>query len=804
MTFAIFDFRFAISGLPMVQAVKSKIENRKSKIPLFPLCSFLFPLLLAASPQGLCAEDGPEKPLLTVLFTAETHAALLPCDCPLQPLGGVARRATLIKRYRERGPVLLLDAGGWQAGGIYDEDSDGDKARDELRSYLMVSALKLMGYDMILGAADEELLKGQYEPLSDVEEMRVPSAGGVLTIPVQHHAGENGTRLWLRQVARPSPPAASSIRGPLLILSRLGEEESTALANGLAAEALIINAGRKTSQRVWWRSGSATLANFDFQAQRLGVAEILAAPPGSGRKFDIRVRHEALTPGLSDDPEVAALLQPHLATLRKKGKQRLEVEYWTMPECPGCAQFRPDMQRLAAELGGRVVVSLHFVLYKEDGKLQSLHGERELQEAALQALVQKYYPNKIWEWLAWRSQKPDAPWQDGARALGLLAARLRGALALGEAARLLEADYTLMERRCVNGTPALVIANRPYDDQIDRLHVLRVLCGLLDAPQPAACKDVPACFFDAQCRKRGFIGRCLDAGKPNARCDTSQPAVKVPAVVVTDRENIYDNHERIMEILVGDLPGLDFRTVDFSEPEGRGLIEKARLARLPAYFLDLVAKTEAGFAGGLGKVLHEDKNLSLLVLEGPATVGAHRLVLRPRLKGRADLFVSRLRKSGQEALEAALEYQQAAGRLAPEIVLHDALYWKPVPGGGTEQRELAAAEGLAELEEAARAAAVRKLAPDKLNAYLLERGKKRGSSYWDQALQAVGLDPARVRELAQKPAPEILRTLHAEADFLKSLEASGEIVLLAENCELIPIRSRRDLREVFERIGPKK
>lgn len=83
------------------------------------------------------SEDGNAKPDLTILFTGEAHAALLPCDCPLQPLGGVARRATLIKRYRERGPVLLVDAGGWAAGGIYDEDSDGDGERDNLRTELM-------------------------------------------------------------------------------------------------------------------------------------------------------------------------------------------------------------------------------------------------------------------------------------------------------------------------------------------------------------------------------------------------------------------------------------------------------------------------------------------------------------------------------------------------------------------------------------------------------------------------------------------------------------------------------------------
>ncbi|MCY3019635.1 MAG: hypothetical protein NTW87_11475 [Planctomycetota bacterium] len=760
----------------------------------------LLSLACAAMHGAASAEGDARKPLLTVLYSAETHAALLPCDCPLQPLGGVARRATLIKRYRERGPVLLVDAGGWQAGGIYDEDSDGDPRHDELRTQLMARAMVLMGYDAISGREREEALQAKY--VADGKQRRMLASG--LVFDVQQRAGEPGLRLWLSSAL--GALSAGPSNAPAIVLSRLGETESTALAAELNEEALIINAGRKTSQRLWWRSGKATLANFDYQAQRLGVMEIYPAKPASesGPRFDICVRLEPLTADIPDDPEIAKLLAPHLPELKKKGKQRLEIEFWTMPECPGCAQAWPDLQRLATDLGNRASIALHFVLHNEDGKLASLHGERELQEAGIQALIQKYYPEKTWAWLAWRSQHPEAPWQEGAAALGLLLARLRGALAQGEAAKLLEADYDLMQRRGVSGSPSLVIANRLYDGSLERLQVLRVVCGLLEEPKPGACKDVPACFFDAQCRKRGFIGRCVDAGKPTARCDTSRPAVQVPAIVVTDRENIYDNHERILEALIGDLPGLEYRVLDLTAPEARDLVQKAGIPRLPAYLLDPAARTEVGYAENVGKVARLDKTATMLVLEGPGTVGSHRVVNRPRMKGRADLFVSRLSKSGEEALEEALAHQQAAGPLAVELVLHDVLYWRRPAAGQPERRELAATNGIAEIEEAARAMAVRKLAPGKFNAYLLERGKQRGSSYWDAPLKAVGIDPAKVRELAEKPSDEVLQALYAEADLLQSLNAGGEIVLLAENCELIPIRSRRDLRDVLERIGPRK
>ena len=117
---------------------------------------------------------------------------------------------------------------------------------------------------------------------------------------------------------------------------------------------------------------------------------------------------------------------------------------------------------------------------------------------------------------------------------------------------------------------------------------------------------------------------------------------------------------------------------------------------------------------------------------------------------------------------------------------------------------MAAKNGVAEVEEAARAMAVRLTAPNKLNAYLLERGVKRGSSYWDRSLQKAGIDAQAIRALAEEPAAIVFERLVQDANLLKSLDAGGEIVLLAENCELISVASRADLRHILERIAARK
>ena len=56
---------------------------------------FFATCFLALSALSQAGEVASPQPLFTVLFTAESHGALFPCDCPLQPLGGIARRARL-------------------------------------------------------------------------------------------------------------------------------------------------------------------------------------------------------------------------------------------------------------------------------------------------------------------------------------------------------------------------------------------------------------------------------------------------------------------------------------------------------------------------------------------------------------------------------------------------------------------------------------------------------------------------------------------------------------------------------------
>jgi len=778
----------------------------------------------------MCAWAGPasgaepEQPVLTVLFTGEAHGALLPCNCPLQPLGGVARRATLIKRYRARGPVLVVDAGNWAAGGIYDEDANGDTARDRLRTELMAQAMTLMGYDHVAWAEFDRVW------LDKSEEGKLPEVFASLKPPVAKllesfqenrwtHLLTNNAQIssfWKHpkyegNFEKPPTKLSDEAKPPSgdfhVVLYPFGEEASTEFARKNPEISLVINGGRKSTIRTSWTVGATMIANFEFQAQKLGVAEVFLrkdwkeGDPGS--KFDVRVHFEALTAEIPDDPEIAKLLAPHLEVLKARGKKAVEVEFFTLPECPYCPDAYPAVEKLVADLGNRVNFSVHFMVDKEkDGKFSAMHGERELAEARIQALVAKYYPERLFEWLRWRAKNRDASWEKGVEALSLLKARFTGAIAAGEPDELLERDYQLSLRRRVGGTPTLMIAGRIYEDPsgFQREKVLRVLCGLLAETKPAVCATVPACFTDTDCRKRGFIGRCIEPGSPQAHCDTSRAAVKVPGVVLVEPKPIWTNHERHIEIIAGYLPGIEWREVDPGSAEGQALVAKLGPARFPAYLIDPVAKTEYDFEHLLKPFVEEQAGWLLVRAQ---VTGANRLAARPRIPGRVDLFVSRFSKNGQEALATLLEF---VSKLPPErrdaFRVHDALYLQDTEGpDGKSVPQLAAKFGKAELEDAAIALSVKRLAPEKYFDYLRERGKRRGSLYWDRAVEAVGLDPAKVRALAEDPAPEILKDLKAEAALLEAFESRGEIVFCAENCEVVQIESHTELLYYLELLA---
>jgi 2',3'-cyclic-nucleotide 2'-phosphodiesterase (5'-nucleotidase family) len=90
-----------------------------------------------------------------IAYTGETHAMIYPCNCPIEPDGGIARRATFVKKLRAQNPqMLLLDSGGVFGGGLMDEYNQSSEL-DQRRTDIAVRAMALMKYDAVAVGDDE-------------------------------------------------------------------------------------------------------------------------------------------------------------------------------------------------------------------------------------------------------------------------------------------------------------------------------------------------------------------------------------------------------------------------------------------------------------------------------------------------------------------------------------------------------------------------------------------------------------------------------------------------------------------------
>jgi hypothetical protein len=89
------------------------------------------------------ARGTPAERHFTLFYTAEAHGVLEPCGCTSDPLGDVARYASVVRAAQKTGDVLLVDGGGlsFPEGGA----SPRERAGNELRATFLAAELGKLG-----------------------------------------------------------------------------------------------------------------------------------------------------------------------------------------------------------------------------------------------------------------------------------------------------------------------------------------------------------------------------------------------------------------------------------------------------------------------------------------------------------------------------------------------------------------------------------------------------------------------------------------------------------------------------------
>lgn len=289
---------------------------RLSKVAGFSIgCLGLF-FALAAGAAG--AEE------LNIVFSGQSYAALYPCDCRVEPDGGVARRATLIRDFRSQMKnVLILEAGSSLASGPDDGNAQSEDL-DKKRSGIYLEALKLMNYDAVLVdgqafAFGEKFIEPYRASLPFVSANISGAAApfvirefgglrvGIIGI-TEASAAKKGARDW-REPAAVLRQLIAELKkkdvGIIILLSAQTPQEDEKMLNDLKGIDIVINGSKNFGSVAPREVGGAVYLQTWWQAKKVGVLN-LKISDGKITRMDVSV--PPLVSGIPDDGAVALLL----------------------------------------------------------------------------------------------------------------------------------------------------------------------------------------------------------------------------------------------------------------------------------------------------------------------------------------------------------------------------------------------------------------------------------------------------------------------------------------------------------------
>ncbi len=280
---------------------------------------------------GLWSADAYAKEIV-ILYTGQTHAMLYPCSCLKEPDGGVARRATLIKQLRKKYPdALLLDSGGFFAGGLMDEYTQNTEL-DMQRTSVNLKEMELMKYDALAISPDEfnfgaEFLRKNISETklnflsANISSAIVGQDEKILTHIIKEVSGIKigiigVTDPYAKQkagafnFAEPKDAIKKTInelKGKVniaIVLSNLSEEDNLSLINDISGIDILIS-GRRSKDEPYEKLGSTFIVNPAWQGRKLGVASFTWE---DNRITSYKVELLRLSDKIDDDSEIQDIL----------------------------------------------------------------------------------------------------------------------------------------------------------------------------------------------------------------------------------------------------------------------------------------------------------------------------------------------------------------------------------------------------------------------------------------------------------------------------------------------------------------
>jgi hypothetical protein len=760
---------------------------------LLRLSSLLAVCLLGGGEGGYAAVSS-DTATVTVVASGETHGMLKPCDCPNNPGGGLAERAAAIRSLGAGAALLLLDAGGFAGGGIYD-DYTGGRAADSVKTAVTIRAMGAMRYDAAT-PGDDDLQYGALWLKDACAAANLPLVSANCTrrdgriFPAFRVVVKSGIRfaitgvvteerLFPRDESCVVEPPLASLRAVWramadsadyrIILSHLGEEATMQLADSFPDADIIVNGHRKSSQDAVTLRGRTIVMQFGYEGKRLSSAAVKFSKP---RRPAVLLKDTWLDIGPKNgvDPAVGALLADSSSVSRRQ-----VYDLYIMGECPyGCTALREFVDFVGKF--PEIEWNVWFIGSAGGDSLSSLHGPDEVRDEMTWLAVRALYPGRWLSFLDERS-KPQATSDAAVAALGLDAARLgRWVAAKGREA--LADEYRRSTRLGVSASPTLYIDNAPFTKAITAGRLAKDRCADLGETS-ARCDSLPECFEDGDCRKSGSIGRC----SPQGRCEFKPDAPFSFTALVADSS--LGHPESSVIATTGELfPNATIRTLRLHSAEGLKMLKTWAPSSLPFYLFGKGAGAAQNFPqveGGL-----EKRGDDYVFRDG--ITPKNYFLDRAEKPGSIVFFIDPLVPDAVAAMKRVLDDSLLSGR----VRILPIFYADPAaPANATEEK--------VRREEALRWLVMDSLHRDRFAPYLRAYAANPGSSNWLPDMANTGMTPDSLFREGERYGG----VLTAQFDLLDRLGIRDPMAVLLDNRHVAAIKNETDFAGILNDLKRK-
>ena len=325
----------------------------------------------------------------------------------------------------------------------------------------------------------------------------------------------------------------------------------------------------------------------------------------------------------------------------------VRVQAFVMSKCPFAAQAQAGLLGLKKKLGDRLQLRFDYIVTRENGRFSALHGQPEVEGNIKQLCVQKYYPQKIIDFIACQNRDFEAipkNWRSCAKSLDLAVDKLETCAKGDEGKNLLTESMQRANDANAKGSPTILVAGKAYQGGREANDFLRAACPAFPGDRPTACGDLP-------------------------------PQREVNLLVLNDqrcKSCATANFEKNLKHRF--FPKLIVKQVDYGTEEGKKLFAAVGVKRLPALIFDATV-TKAEKYGAISRWIKQRGEH--YVLKMPATFDPTaeicdnkkddtgdgkidcqdptckaRLVCRKEIKRKVDIFVMSQCPFGAQALLA--------------------------------------------------------------------------------------------------------------------------------------------------------